>query len=143
MYFTATTFNAKTHAKYITITFEHLNISPVNTWVIAQTTNNTNTNPAIAALLKIQQVGCRNHLLNLGCQGMKDKYETLKHVSTMTQKVHQDVKVSNFLSAEFENIQESIQHLEEDSSKIKKLKGRAQNCWNSLAELLDTVYTGV
>jgi hypothetical protein len=126
---TVTKFNAETHARYITNAFQHLNISPVNRFAIAQTTDNTNLNPAIAKDLSIEQVGCRNHLLNLGCQGMEEKCADLKRVSTMTQEVHQDVKSSNCLSAEFENIQASLQHMEDGSSKnpqYKKLKGRSK-----------------
>jgi hypothetical protein len=70
---------------------------------------------------------------------MEDKCADLKRVSTMTQEVHRDVKSSNCLSAEFENIQASLQHMEDGSSnnlQYKKLKGRAKTRWNSLTDLL-------
>lgn len=70
---------------------------------------------------------------------MEEKCADLKRVSTMTQEVHRDVKSSNCLSAEFENIQASLQHMEDGSSKnpqYKKLKGRAKTRWNSLTDLL-------
>jgi len=56
-------------ATFTKATFRHFDID-VKWWALNQTADNTHLNPALAKAMRIQQVGCQSHKLNLDTNEM-------------------------------------------------------------------------
>ena len=100
----ATTFNAETHCKSFTTTFNELGFEHVCDFAMGQIADSTAMNPKIARLLKIVHIACRNHCLNLACKDMEADDTELGQLTTDTQDVHRTINASNKLCAVLYNV---------------------------------------
>ena len=110
---TAVEFNAETHVKSFSKTFENLGFDKVSDFAMAQVADSTALNPKIARLLEIVHIACRNHALNLACKKMEeeDEDEELAGLATDTQEVYRTINASNILTATMYNVQQSATSL--------------------------------
>ena len=125
---TASNFNAETHVKSFTKTFQDLDFASVSEFAIAQTADSTALNPKIARLLHILHIACRNHTLNLACGDMEEKDSNLQPLSIDTQDAHRTIRASNKLTAAMYNVQECAY----------RLKLLVVTRWNSVCDMFES-----
>ena len=125
---TAVEFNAETHVKSFSKTFENLGFDKVSDFAMAQVADSTALNPKIARLLEIVHIACRNHALNLACKDMEEDDEELAGLATETQEVHRTINASNILTATMYNVQQSA----------TSLRLLCQTRWGSICALFNS-----
>ena len=122
------TFNAKTHVKSLTKTFQDLGFHRVSDFSIAQTADSTVLNPKITRLLDILHIACCNHTLNLACKDMEASDSNLQWLSIDTQEAHDTTRASNKLTNAMYNVQECAY----------RLKLLVVTRWNSVCDMFES-----